>query len=112
MPEEVEAGVEELREVFEALSEFLPRINEFLAGLIDTLLSERVGDRAGRSVAAFYRRLEEAGLPEDVRRELVVEFFRSNVALGRILSDLVGKGKAIEFKISKEKEEGGEEGRE
>jgi hypothetical protein len=104
---EEERDVEELREIFKILGEFMKELPPILKELIETVLSTLRGDVIGKEVGAFYKSLVEAGMKEEMVARMTEEFLRARmeaVNIASILSKLI-ESEAIEKekKISKEK---------
>ncbi len=76
---EEKSDVEELREVLSAISDFLKELKEPLEKLFNTLLSAMDGSKLGEEVAAFYKKLRESGMPEDMAAEMTREYFKTRV---------------------------------
>lgn len=74
-------GPEDLKEILDAVSEFLKSLSEPLEKLLDTILKAVEGERLGAEVAAFYRKLVEAGMPSDMAAEMTKEFFEKRMSL-------------------------------
>ncbi|HDM92796.1 MAG TPA: hypothetical protein ENG69_05325 [Candidatus Korarchaeota archaeon] len=104
--EEEERDVEELREVLSAVSEFLDKLPELIKKVIDALYSKDFGEKMGESVATFYKKLKEAGMPEDMVNQMTREFFERSMILDRVIKEIAG---AIKREISGEGEEVEEE---
>ena len=83
-------GAEELKEVLDAVSEFLKNLSEPLERILDTILKAVEGGRLGAEVAAFYKKLVEAGVPSELAAEMTKEFFEKRMSLID-LSELVKK---------------------
>ncbi|MEB3852188.1 MAG: hypothetical protein LRS49_06395 [Desulfurococcales archaeon] len=98
-------GPQELSRVLEAVDKFLAGLSQHLGRLLDTLLGSIDGRRVGEEVAAFYRSLREAGMPEDVAAEMTREYFRKRMVTADALAKL---GDIIKREISGEEEEEGE----
>ena len=100
----VSEDVEELRGVLKAISDFLRDIEEPISKLLNSLMKALDGAKLGEEVAAFYRSLKEAGMPEEAAMQLTREFFKARLESLNIPSMisrwLGGQGR----------EEGGEEG--
>lgn len=103
--DEERSDVEELREVLSAVSEFLDRLPELVKKVLDALYSKDLGERVGDSVATFYRKLRESGMPEEMVNKMTMEFFDRSMILDRLVREIVG---TIRREISEE-EEGHEE---
>ncbi len=102
--EDEERDVEELREVLSAVSEFLDKLPELVKKVLDALYSKDLGERVGDSVATFYRKLKESGMPEDMVNKMTMEFFDRSMIVDRLVREIVG---SIKKEISEE--EGNEE---
>jgi len=103
--DEERSDVEELREVLSAVSEFLDRLPELVKKVLDALYSKDLGERVGDSVATFYGKLRESGMPEEMVNKMTMEFFDRSMILDRLVKEIVG---TIRREISEE-EEGHEE---
>ncbi|MFA0772440.1 MAG: hypothetical protein PVTTEEND_001171 [Candidatus Fervidibacter sp.] len=74
--------VQELREVFTALQETAMPLLRELMGLLPELVrqvyavfySEGTAQQLGRSIGAYFRSLQEAGLPETMCQELTLRY--------------------------------------
>lgn len=88
--------VEELRSVLSAVSDFLKELREPLEGLMKSLLGLIDGERVGGDVAAFYKKLRDAGVPEELAAEMTRKYFEQRISalnLLRKLGDLVSAGR-------------------
>jgi len=72
---------EELREVLSAVSKFLEDIKKPIADLINVVLDAMRGDKVGEEVAAFYKKLKEGGLPDDVVKDMVKKYLEERVKM-------------------------------
>jgi len=81
---------EELREILSAISKFLEDIKRPIGDLINVILDAMRGDKVGEEVAAFYRKLKEGGLPDDVVRDMVKKYLEERVKIASLLEKLVG----------------------
>ncbi|MDK2463631.1 MAG: hypothetical protein QI223_02505 [Candidatus Korarchaeota archaeon] len=100
------SDVEELREVLSAVSEFLDKLPELVKKVLDALYSKDLGERVGDSVATFYRKLRESGMPEDMVNKMTMEFFDRSMIVDRLVREIVG---SIRKELSEEEESGDEE---
>ncbi len=82
---------ESLRDVLSAIADFLREIKEPVRELIDVFLQALDGDRIGRDVAAFYKRLVEAGVPQETAEKLTMEYFRARVESVSRIPRLMGR---------------------
>jgi len=67
--------VEELRQVFDAIADFMGRIKGFVKELMEIVLSSVDGARLGEDVGSFYKKLVENGLPPEEAMKLAEEYF-------------------------------------
>ncbi len=97
--EEEERDVEELREVLSAVSEFLDKLPELIKKVIDALYSRDLGEKMGESISTFYKKLKEAGMPEDMVNQMTREFFERSMVIDRVIREIAG---ALKREISEE----------
>jgi hypothetical protein len=88
---EWEEDVEEIKEVFGALSREIPAL---IKGIIASVFSEEAGRDMGKAAAAFYKELKEAGIPEETAVKMTENYVSVFTSLGDILKG-VGKEKKI-----------------
>jgi hypothetical protein len=81
---------EEIREMLSAVSKFLEDIKKPIADLINVMLDAMRGDRVGEEVAAFYKKLKESGLPDDVVRDMVRKYLEERVKMASLFDKLIG----------------------
>lgn len=81
--------VEELREVLEAVSDFLDKLGSRLKSLLDSVMESLDGAKLGREVGEMYKSLKEAGVPEEVAIEMTREFFKRKMELAPTLSSVL-----------------------
>jgi hypothetical protein len=79
-------SVEDLRNLFEILTEQVPRL---LESMTKVLYGAEEGERFGQSVAAFYKSLRSAGMTNQEAFELTKEYM-STLSLGGLLKMIVG----------------------
>ena len=88
MPEEM-SDAEELREILGAVSEFLKGLKEPLMDIVSTVMDSLSGEKVGSDIAAFYRKLVEAGMPEQLAAEMTKEYMETRLkavpSLGSLL---------------------------
>lgn len=100
---------EELRAIFEILSEQVPKL---LEAVTKVLYNAQEGEKFGASVAAFYKSLRAAGMSNQEAFELTKEYM-STVSLGGLLKMVMGSqqksgmGRAIGDEIRKEMDQDG-----
>jgi hypothetical protein len=81
---------EEIREMLSAVSKFLEDIKKPITDLINVMLDAMRGDRVGEEVAAFYKKLKESGLPDDVVRDMVRKYLEERVKMTSLFDKLIG----------------------
>lgn len=96
------SDVEEVRMVLDAISSFLKDLSGPLKDLFNTLLQALDGAKIGEDVASFYRKLKEAGMPDDMVQDLTEKYFKSRLEAANILGLLA---KALKREITEEDEE-------
>jgi len=80
--------VQQMREIFEILSEKVPTL---LESVTKVLYNAQEGEKFGQSVAAFYKSLKSAGMSNEEAFELTKEYM-STVSLGGLLKSVVKGG--------------------
>ncbi|MCE4625995.1 MAG: hypothetical protein F7C35_09075 [Desulfurococcales archaeon] len=99
-------GQEDIKEILDAVSAFIKSLSEPLEKLLNTVLKTIEGERLGAEVAAFYKSLVDAGMPQDLAAEMTREFFRKRISM----LDLAGLIKEfVKKEIIEEEKEGEEE---
>ncbi|MGQ9507413.1 MAG: hypothetical protein ACUVTB_06100 [Candidatus Bathycorpusculaceae bacterium] len=101
---EWEEDVEEIKEVFGALSREVPAL---IKGIITSVFSEEAGRDMGKAAAAFYKELKEAGIPEETAVKMTENYVSVFTSLGDILKH-AGKEKKIVVAAGEGKEIGEE----
>lgn len=113
--------VAELREVLNVITEFIDKLPKLLNELISALYAADLGEKLGKSVGEYYKKLKESGVPEEVAIRLTEIYAKETQTPMKLLSELIGglggkRGmdieaiKKIKEKIGKEVKEAGEEG--
>ncbi len=102
--------VEELREIFKAITDFVRELRQPLSELLESLVGSIRGDKVGEDVGKFYKSLKESGMSDEVAVELTKEYFRTRVSMASMLENILKKfsGPSREFPkviIKREKEE-------
>ena len=94
---EEKGEAEELREVLAAVSDFLKGLKEPLMDIVNTIIESLSGDKLGADVASFYKRLVDAGVPENLAAEMTKEYMKKRLevvpSLGSILESFGGMGR-------------------
>jgi len=80
---EEKKDVEELKEVLGWVSKEVPAL---IKGIIGSLFSEESGRDIGKAVAAFYKELKEAGIPEETAVRMTENYVSAFTSLGDIMS--------------------------
>lgn len=101
---EWEEDVEEIKEVFGALSREVPAL---IKGIIASVFSEEAGRDMGKAAAAFYKELKEAGIPEETAVKMTENYVSVFTSLGDILKH-AGKEKKIVVATGESKDIGEE----
>ncbi len=70
---------EELREVLNAIADFIQRIKGPIRELVTIVLAMMDGAKLGEDVAAFYKQVKESGLPDEVALEMTRQYFRERL---------------------------------
>ena len=99
----VSEDAQEVHEILSAVSEFIVGIKEPIKEFLDMLLSSLDGEKLGKEAAKFYKELKESGMPEEMIREMVKEFFRKKLeaapnlgSLAKMINEaLSSKGKVL-----------------
>ncbi len=86
MADEKMPDPEELRKMFEVLSQQVP---ELLQKITDVLYGTEQGEKYGQSVAAFYKALRDAGMTNEQAFALTKEYM-TNSSLGGMLKNMIG----------------------
>jgi len=113
--------VAELREVLNVISEFIDKLPKILNELISALYAADIGEKLGKSVGEYYKKLKESGIPDDVAIKLTEAYAREAQTPMKILGELIsrfGGGRGLREELeelrkrrleeSKEKRGGGE----
>ncbi|RLG69195.1 MAG: hypothetical protein DRO11_08110 [Methanobacteriota archaeon] len=82
--------VEELREVLSVVSKEVPSL---IKGLRASVFSEEAGRDMGKGVAAMYKELREAGIPEQTALKMVESYISTFANIGNIMTKAMSRGK-------------------
>jgi len=97
--------VEVFKEVLNVVVKFLKDIKEPLIDIVNSLMSTVKGSELGSDVGAFYKKLIEAGVPEETAAELTKKYLEERLMIFKatrtLFSELI-KGRKIEHKKVKE----------
>jgi len=76
-----DSDIEELQAVAETLPKIMdavvPKIGQLIRDVLRGLYSEDIGRELGGSVAAFYRSLVDAGVPQQMAESMTMEFMHA-----------------------------------
>ena len=75
----VESDVEELRQLFDIMADFLGRVKGFVKDFMEMVLSSVDGAKLGEDVGSFYKKLVESGVPPEEAMKLAEEYFRKRL---------------------------------
>ncbi|RLD40413.1 MAG: hypothetical protein DRI86_15280 [Bacteroidetes bacterium] len=73
---------EEIREILSTVSLQLPQL---IKNLFSSLYSSEIAAEYGKSIAMLYKQLKEEGLPEEMIREIVMNYAKSINLLGNTI---------------------------
>ncbi len=86
------SDAEELKEVFDAIADFIKQIKTELKELFMMSFEAINGEKLGEEVAKFYSSLVEKGVPKELAEKMTMEFFHKRLEsvpdLGKLLSGL------------------------
>ncbi|HEC63625.1 MAG TPA: hypothetical protein ENI38_04490 [Candidatus Acetothermia bacterium] len=94
MSEEKRTEAEEVREILDVVSDRIPAL---LKGLRDVLYSKEAAEGMADAVATFYKKLTEAGIPQEVALEMAQGYMIN-------LRDLLSAKGIAQVEAEKEKE--------
>lgn len=83
--------IEELKGVFSAIVNFVRELREPITDLIQSLMKAVSGSELGEDVAAFYKKLKETGLPEEMALSLTKEYLEARLNVIRNLGEMMTK---------------------
>jgi hypothetical protein len=103
----VSEDVAELREVLNVISEFIDKLPKILNELISALYAADIGEKLGKSVGEYYKKLKESGIPDDIAIKLTEAYAKEAQTPMKILGELIsrfsgGKGLREELEGLKE----------
>ncbi len=82
---------EQIRGILRAVSEFIIDLKEPLKEMLDAMVNVLEGKKLGEEVAVFYKKLKEAGMPEDMVREMTKEFLEKKLETAPSVGSLISK---------------------
>ena len=78
---------EEIREILQVVSTEVPAL---VKNIFTSLYDPEIAENFGKGVGALYKQLKEQGLPEDMIKEIVMNFSESFNIIGKALdSDMI-----------------------
>ena len=78
---------QEIREILQVVSTEVPAL---VKNIFTSLYDPEIAENFGKGVGALYKQLKEQGLPEDMIREIVMNFSESFNIVGKALdSDMI-----------------------
>ncbi len=93
--------VEELRELFSVLKEFIPEMIPFIKELLNIVMESVSGEKLGKDVAQFYKNLVESGMDEKLAEELTKKYLTQKL---QFITDSIGKVTKIDVKRENEED--------
>ena len=97
---------EELREVLNAVTDFVKGLKEPIKDVLETVTSSLSGEKLGKEVSTLYKSLLASGIPEDMARRMVQDYFRKRLdsaldlrKLMEVFSTSFRGGKSVQVSI-------------
>jgi len=101
IPEDDRGDVLMLKMVLKSVTEFLREAKEPIEEILKTLGGSLDDSKIGQDVAKFYTSLIEAGVPEDMAKQMTTEYFRKRLEAANVVSSLINmlgkRGGKFEF---------------
>lgn len=88
--EELE-DIAELREVLNVISEFIDKLPKLINELISAIYAADLGERLGRSIGEYYKKLKESGIPEEVAIRLTENYAKEAQTPMKLLGELISR---------------------
>ena len=95
---DISRDIEELREVLNAVSEFLMNLKQPIKELLEMTMSALDGRKLGEEVASFYESLVSKGVPRELAEDMAKEFLRRKLESVPNISDFVKSFKHATWK--------------
>ncbi|MCE4607141.1 MAG: hypothetical protein F7B59_07440 [Desulfurococcales archaeon] len=89
IPEDDRGDVLMLKMVLKSVTEFLREAKEPIEEMLKTLSVSLDGGKIGQDVAKFYTNLIEAGVPEDMAKQMTIEYFEKRLEAANVASRLI-----------------------
>jgi len=83
--------VEELREVLKVISEFIDKLPKLISELMEAIYATDIGEKLGKSIGEYYKKLKESGIPEEVAIRLTENYARESQTPMKILGELIAR---------------------
>ncbi len=80
---------EEVREILEVVTPFLEKLKDMAKELIVAVTASLDGKKLGEEVASLYKELKESGLPEDLIKEMVKEFYKKKLEMAPSINEVL-----------------------
>ncbi len=97
------SGMEEVAAAAKVAADIMREIRNLVTELVEQAMKALDGARLGREVSEFYKNLIENGMPEEMARQLTMEFFKQRLEAAPKLSSLIealAKGSKLTEKIA------------
>ncbi len=97
------SDAEEIREILGVVSTQVP---DLLKNIFGSIYDPSIAENYGKGIGSLYKELQEQGLPEDMVREIVLNFSKSFDVLGSAMKNIPQNiDKEIKLKTKKDEEE-------
>lgn len=83
--------VEELREVLKVISEFIDKLPKLISELMEAIYATDIGEKLGKSIGEYYKKLKESGIPEEVAIRLTENYAKESQTPMKILGELIAR---------------------
>jgi len=83
--------VAELREVLNVISEFIDKLPKLINELISAIYAADLGERIGKSIGEYYKKLKESGLPDEVAIRLTENYAKEAQTPMKLLGELISR---------------------
>jgi len=83
--------VAELREVLNVISEFIEKIPKILNELISALYAADMGEKLGKNIGEYYKKLKESGIPDEVAIKLTEAYAKEAQTPMKMLGELISR---------------------
>jgi len=83
--------VAELREVLNVISEFIEKLPKILNELISALYAADMGEKLGKNIGEYYKKLKESGIPDEVAIKLTEAYAKEAQTPMKMLGELISR---------------------